>query len=184
MDSCILFSVNFLTVSKYSRNEFWHENKKDLWIPVFQCQPIVFNEVKSQPLVDDGFSMGLAFAAGFSEAFSSSWIGMASLTNLSIPFTILIQDSVWCLNKDWALTSILYLPYLLQTFMSETGPNITLLWIHPRSQWPILTRSWVPCPQRWRSLSTMGWSCRWRSHLPLVRERVLLLQEQMVAAFK
>ena len=49
---------------------------------------------KSQPLDDDGFSTGLDFAAGFTEAFSSSWIGMASLTNLSIPITILIEDSV------------------------------------------------------------------------------------------
>ena len=50
--------------------------------------------VESQPLVDDGYSTGLDFAAGFTEAVSSSWIGMASLTNLSIPITILIQDSV------------------------------------------------------------------------------------------
>ena len=65
-------------------------------------------------LIDDGFSVGLAFAAGFSEAFSSSWIGMASPTNLSIPFTIRIQDTVWPWNKDWTWTSILYLPLWLQ----------------------------------------------------------------------
>ena len=65
--------------------------------------------VKPQPLVDDGFSTGLVFAAGFPEAFSSSWIGMASLANLSIPFTIPIQDSVWSLNRDWTWTSILYI---------------------------------------------------------------------------
>ena len=66
--------------------------------------------VQSQPLVDDDFSVGLAFASGFTEAFSSSWIGMASLTNLSKPFTFLIQDSVWSLNKDWTWPSILNLP--------------------------------------------------------------------------
>ena len=58
---------------------------------------LCFRGVESQPLVDDGFTMGLSFATGFPEAFSSSWIGMASLTILStIPFTILIQDSVYC----------------------------------------------------------------------------------------
>ena len=87
--------------------------------------------VKSQPLVDYGFSTRLAFTAGYPEAFSSSWIGMASVANLSIPFTILIQDSVWSLNKDWTWTSILHLPCLLQTWVSETGLNRTLLWIHP-----------------------------------------------------
>ena len=45
-------------------------------------------------LIDDGLNIGIAFAAGFPKAFSSSWIGMASLTNLSIPFTSLIQDTV------------------------------------------------------------------------------------------
>ena len=35
---------------------------------------------KSQPLVHENFHIELAFAAGFPEAFSSSWIGMASLT--------------------------------------------------------------------------------------------------------
>ena len=58
-------------------------------------------------------------------------LGLAWLLwqSFSIPFTILIQDSVWSLNKDW--TSILYLPCLLQTFLSETGPNRTLIWVHP-----------------------------------------------------
>ena len=45
-------------------------------------------------LTDDGFNIGLAFAGSFPEAFSSSWIGMASLANLSTPFTIRIQDTV------------------------------------------------------------------------------------------
>ena len=56
----------------------------------------------------------------------------------------------------------------------------------PRNSWPILFRSCFPCtndwkPSRWRSLSTMGCSCRWRSHLSSVRRRILLLQEQTVA---
>ena len=70
--------------------------KKDHWIPVFRCRSIVFvqQEIKFTSLVDDGFNTGLAFAAGFPEAFPSSWIGMASLTNLSTPFTVLIQDMV------------------------------------------------------------------------------------------
>ena len=42
-----------------------------------------------------------------------------------------IQDTVWSWNKDWTWTWILYLPWWLQTSMSETGPNRTLLWIHP-----------------------------------------------------
>ena len=55
----------------------------------------------------------------------------------------------------------------------------------PRNPWSILSRSWFPCPNdwkqlRWRSLSTMGCSCRWKSHSPPVRTRKLLLQEQMV----
>ena len=48
--------------------------------------------IGSQPLVDDGFNIGLDFAAGFPEALSSSWIGIASLAYFSTPFTILIQD--------------------------------------------------------------------------------------------
>ena len=59
----------------------------------------------------------------------------------------------------------------------------------PRNPWPILTRSWIPCPNdwtssRWRSLSTMGCSCRRRSHFSFVRTRILLPQEQMVAPFQ
>ena len=54
----------------------------------------------SQPLVDDGFNIGLAFAAGFPESLSSSWIGIASLAYISTPFTILIQDVVRSSNKD------------------------------------------------------------------------------------
>ena len=38
--------------------------------------------IVSQPLVDDGFNLGFAFAPGFTEAFSSSWIGMASRLNV------------------------------------------------------------------------------------------------------
>ena len=46
----------------------------------------------------------------------------------------------------------------------------------PRNSWPILIRSCFPCSNdwkqsRWRSLSTMGCSCRWRSHLSSVRRR-------------
>ena len=52
----------------------------------------------------------------------------------------------------------------------------------PRNTWSILIRSWFPCSNdwkqsRWKSLSTMGCSCRWRSHLSFVRRRILLLQE-------
>ena len=50
--------------------------------------------IKFQLLVDDGFNIGLAFAAGFPEAPSSSWIGIASLTYFSTPFKILIQNVV------------------------------------------------------------------------------------------
>ena len=99
--------------------------------------------VKSQPLVDDGFNIGLAFAAGFPKLFSSSWIGMASLTNLSIPFTIRIQDTVRSWNKDWTWNSILYLPLWLQTFMSERKPNRTSLWIHPLTRVPSWSRGIV-----------------------------------------
>ena len=58
----------------------------------------------------------------------------------------------------------------------------------PRNPWPILIRSCYPCTNdwkqsRWRSLSTMGCCCRWRSHSPFDRTRILLLQEQMVASF-
>ena len=50
----------------------------------------------------------------------------------------------------------------------------------PRSPWSILTRSWIPCPNdwtssRWRSLSTMGCSLRWRSHSPVNSTRILPL---------
>ena len=71
------------------------ENNKDHLIPVFSMSIHVLCSIGivSQPLVDDGFSIGLAFAAGFPEAFFSSWIGMASLTNLSIPLSIRIQDT-------------------------------------------------------------------------------------------
>ena len=62
--------------------------------------------------------LGLAFAAGFSEAFSSSCIRMP-LTSLSILFTIRIQDTIWLWNKDWPWTSMLYPPLWLQTCMSE-----------------------------------------------------------------
>ena len=34
---------------------------------------------------------------------------------------------------------------------------------------------------RWKSLSSMGCSCRWRSHLSYVTRRILLLKEQLVA---
>ena len=55
----------------------------------------------------------------------------------------------------------------------------------PKNPWSIVGRSWFPCPNgwkqsRWRSLSTMGCSCKWRSHSPPVRTRKLPLQEQMV----
>ena len=50
--------------------------------------------IKFQLLVDDGFKTGLDFAAGFTEDLSSSWIGIASLTFFSTPFTILIQEVV------------------------------------------------------------------------------------------
>ena len=133
MESCIFFSINFLTVSKQSSNEFWHlKTMRILGFLCFNVNPLsLLNRRRVRPLVDDGFDIGLAFAAGFLEAFSSSWIGMASLTNLPIPFTILVQDSVWSLNKDWTLTLILYLSCSLQTPLSETGPKRTLLWIHP-----------------------------------------------------
>ena len=54
-----------------------------------------------------------------------------------------------------------------------------------RNPWPILARSYFPWANdwkqsRWRSLSCVGRSCRWRSHLPYVRRRILLLQEQLV----
>ena len=56
----------------------------------------------------------------------------------------------------------------------------------PWNPWSILTRSCFPWTNDWnqsrsRSLSTMGCSCRWRSHLSSVRKRILLLQEQIVA---
>ena len=98
---------------------------------------------KSQPLVDHGFNLGLAFAAGFPEAFSSSWIGMASLTNLSIRFTVRIQDTFWSWNKDWTWTSI----RLLQTGMSETRPKRTLLWIHPLIRVPSWSRG-IECSRQ------------------------------------
>ena len=68
----------------------------DLWNFVLQCQSIFFcpTGINFQLLVDDGFSIGLAFAAGFPEALSSSWTGIASLTYISTPFAILIQDMV------------------------------------------------------------------------------------------
>ena len=52
----------------------------------------------------------------------------------------------------------------------------------PKNPWSILIRSWFPClndwkQSRWRSLSTMGCSCRWRSHSPFDKTRILLLQE-------
>ena len=50
--------------------------------------------IKFYLLVDDGFNVGLAFSAGLTEALSSSWIGIASLTYFSTPFTILIQEVV------------------------------------------------------------------------------------------
>ena len=55
----------------------------------------------------------------------------------------------------------------------------------PRNPWPILARSCFPWTNdwkqsRWRSLSCMGRSCRWRSHLSYVRRRILSLQEQLV----
>ena len=82
---------------------------------------------KFHSLVDDGFSIGFAFAACLPEALSSSWTGIASLTYFSTPFEILIQDMVWSSNNDGTSTSIHYLPIDLQTFMSETGPNFAML---------------------------------------------------------
>ena len=48
---------------------------------------------------------------------------------------------------------------------------------------PTLTRSWIPCPNdwtssRWRSLSTVGCSCRRRTHLSFVRTIILQLQNK------
>ena len=59
----------------------------------------------------------------------------------------------------------------------------------PRNPWPIPTRSTIPYSNdwkssRWRSLSTMGCSCRWRSHSPFYSTRIFSLKEQMVASFK
>ena len=73
------------------------ENNKD---PLDSCISMSIHclcsiGVKFTLLVDDGFSIGLAFAAGFTEALSSSWIGITSLTYLSIPFTIRFQDMVF-----------------------------------------------------------------------------------------
>ena len=96
--------------------------------------------MKFQLLVDDGFNIGLAFAAGFSEALSSSWIGIASLTYFSTWFTILIQEVVWSSNKDGTLTSTLYLLCVLHTFMSETGPKRASLSIHPFAQFSFSSR--------------------------------------------
>ena len=50
--------------------------------------------MKFQLLVYDGFNIGLAFPAGFPEALSSSWIGIASKTYFSTPLTILIEEVV------------------------------------------------------------------------------------------
>ena len=63
------------------------QNEKDPWIFSLSIEFLCSIGVKSQTLVDDVFNLGLAFAAGFPEAFSSSWIGTTSRTNLSIPFT-------------------------------------------------------------------------------------------------
>ena len=85
-------------------------------------------------LVDAGFKIGIAFAAGLSEAYSPSWIGIASLTCLSTPLTIFIQEVVWSSNRDRIQTSTLFPPIVLQTFTSKTKPNRSLLLIHPFAQ--------------------------------------------------
>ena len=53
----------------------------------------------------------------------------------------------------------------------------------PRNPWPIPTRSRIPYSNdwkssRWRTLSTMGCSCGWRSHSPFDRTRIPPLSEQ------
>ena len=69
---------------------------KGPWILSLQCRSIfsVSSEKKFRLLVDDGLNIGLAFAAGFPEALSSSRIGIASLTSFSTPLKILIQEVV------------------------------------------------------------------------------------------
>ena len=52
-----------------------------------------------------------------------------------------------------------------------------------RNPWPILTRSWFPCPNdwkqsRWRSLSKTGCSCRWRSHWSSIREEYIFYKNK------
>ena len=85
-------------------------------------------------LVDDGFNIDFAFAAGLSEASSPFWIGIAPLTYFSTPLTILIHGVVWSSNIDGILASTLYPRIVLETFTSKTGPNLSLLLIHPFAQ--------------------------------------------------
>ena len=48
-----------------------------------------------------GFCLGLAFAMGFPEAMSSSFlVSIDSVTYLSTPFTILAQEAVLSSNRD------------------------------------------------------------------------------------
>ena len=101
--------------------------------------------VKSQPHVDVSFIIGLVFAAGFPKAFSSSRIGMASLTNLSIPFTTLIWPS-----NFWIKQSHQYSIFRMHCkhYMSEIGPNRTLLWINPFFRVPTWSRGIVNSRQK------------------------------------
>ena len=72
----------------------------------------------------------------------SAWLLWQICQHRSL-FDIRIEDTVWSWNKDWTCTSILYLPYWLQTIMSETGPNRTLRWMHPLIRVPSWSRGIV-----------------------------------------
>ena len=69
-----------------------------------------------------------------------------------------------------------------EEMQKEKFPRNSWSFFFWKKSWDAYSNDWKQL--RWSSLTTMGFSCRWRSHLTLVRKRIPWQQEQMVAAFK
>ena len=97
--------------------------------------------IETEVNVTVGFCLGLALAMDLTNAMSSSsWVDIACRTNLSAPFTIRTQDTVWSPNKDGTWTSILFVHNVFKTKPNPSWPRI-----HPLARIHSSFRGFVYC---------------------------------------
>ena len=107
MDCSIIFSMNFMTVSLLSSDEFWHmKTMRIIWFLCFNVYPLSLSNRKQNHIA---YWWRFEYRSRFCSGFLQSFLFLLDRHGFSI------QDTVWSSNNDRTWTSTLYLPCLFQT---------------------------------------------------------------------